>query len=149
MAHILIATLQGPRSWVFCFREKNILRIFRPYMAVADIQMYWSCNVAKFCCPIIRSLHVRFEFKWQRSCCCDSTVLNVLPTVMGLSLIRPTGETGDRTCDTLFTRRVIYPLHHKGSCFLKMLTGGQIIDEQTDASSIRIPLKEAAKMGLV
>ena len=31
------------------------------------------------------------------------------------SLIRQTGEAGDRTCDPWLTRQVTYPLHHSGS----------------------------------
>ena len=49
-------------------------------------------------------------------------VFNVPPTakviwrrVHGLSLIRQTGEAGDRNCDPWFTRQVVYPLHHSGS----------------------------------
>ena len=31
------------------------------------------------------------------------------------SLIRQTGEAGNRTCDPWFTRQAVYPLHHSSS----------------------------------
>ena len=35
------------------------------------------------------------------------------------SLIRQTGEVGDRACDPWFTRQVTYPLHHSGSVLMR------------------------------
>ena len=34
-----------------------------------------------------------------------------------LTLIRQTGEAGNRTCNPWFTRQVAYPLHHSGSYY--------------------------------
>ena len=52
----------------------------------------------------------------------EFVVFNVPPTAkviwrrgQSFSLIRQTGEAGNRTCDPWFTRQAVYPLHHGGS----------------------------------
>ena len=58
-------------------------------------------------------------------CACFTTnSLGHMETGAQHRLTTLTGEDGDQTCDPLFTRQVVYPLHHSGS-LLEVASGSK------------------------